>query len=101
MPFHVLDPIDFFAKQFDLAKFLVVNKDIKVKCGEYSESDCAWPFSYPLKCDGGEKFFVYLIYPSNRQQIPILQRTYLNLVKNRFHKDKKVCPKMVKTLKQG
>jgi hypothetical protein len=51
VPFHVLDPVEYFDHKFGIVKLLIVNEDVKVKCtlekstssyslNEYEISNC-------------------------------------------------------------
>ena len=51
VPFHVLDPVEYFDHKFSIVKLLIVNEDVKVKCYEdLLGGPCNWLFNYHLKC---------------------------------------------------
>jgi len=51
VPFHVLDPVEYFDHKFGIVKLLIVNEDVKVRCYEDPLcGPCTWFFNYTLKC---------------------------------------------------
>jgi hypothetical protein len=51
VPFHVLDPVEYFDHKFGIVKLLIVNEDVKVKCYEDPLcSPCTWLFPYTPTC---------------------------------------------------
>ena len=49
LPFHVLDPVEYFDHKFGIVKLLIINEDVKVKCYEDPLcGPCTWLFNYTL-----------------------------------------------------
>ena len=102
VPFHVLDPVEYFDHKFGIVKLLIVNEDVKVKCCEDPLcGPCTWLFNYTLKCTSNDRLFVYLLYDHPRPHLASKYGCHLNEVHTTFCDDSEDCPNQVKTIKQG
>ena len=93
VPFHVLDPVEYFDHKFGIVKLLIVNEDVKVKCYEDPLcGPCTWLFNYTLKCTSNDRLFVYLLYDHPRPHLASKYGCHLNEVHTTFVDDSEDCP---------
>ena len=98
----MLDPLEFFEGKYGFKKFLVVDRDVMVRCyNDLPDSDCSWMFSYPLECRKGEKLYAHLLYSYNGRTHLSTSCVRVNEIVSTFVDEKNDCPDMVKTIKQG